>query len=231
MLENENISSGSDDEDVRKEAKHKGKASFHTWLMATAQGQDPAEYERKSQERARQKWLAYSDYVRYEEEVPADKSEISYAEGTTVSQVNFTLEDLKRLIDQRFTQEREHTRALMREEVGQVREEVDKVREEVGQMREEVGQVREEVGQIREEVGQVREEVGHVRGELIAQFSSFIENNFDPTMSKFDRRFDNIEDHQDQTDINIASLKTDVRHIRQALQIPGELAKSALRTS
>ncbi|HVQ44502.1 MAG TPA: hypothetical protein VMT30_06055 [Candidatus Saccharimonadia bacterium] len=98
-----------------------------------------------------------------------------------MSQVNFTLEDIKQLLDdrldERFTAEREHTRAMIQEGV--------------------------------------KEGTDYV----IEQFNSFIKDNFEPTMKKFDQHFDRIEDHLDHLDIDVATLRTDVRHIKQVLQI------------
>jgi hypothetical protein len=60
----------------------------------------------------------------------------------------------------------------------------------------------------------IKEGVDELRGE----FTSFIEDNFTPAMDKIDQRFDRLEDHLDRLDIDVATLRTDMRHVKQALQ-------------
>jgi len=159
------------DEEIRKEAKRKGKASFHTWLTANYFGQDPEEYARRSEQRYREKVLAYSDYVRYDDVVHADHTEIINAGGATLAEPTLTIENIKQL----FIEEREHTQTAVQESAK----------------------------------------------ELAVQFQSFIEDNFNPTMARIDQRFDDLDDRVDRLTGDVAELRLDVRHVKQALRTRG----------
>jgi hypothetical protein len=128
-----------------------------------------------------------------------------------VPQVDFTLEDVKNVIDerlearlQRFKQEfKVEFRAELKEELDQrfVAE-----REYTRQL------VREEV---KSEVSQQFD--NFVRTE----FRSFIDDNFTPAMERLDRRFDRLEDRTDQMAGDVAELRVDTRHLKQAFRTRG----------
>src|SRR5438477_470845 len=70
---------------------------------------------------------------------------------------------------------------------------------------------------VREEV---RSEVGQQFDNFVqGEFKSFIEDSFDPAVNSIERHFESMEDHLDRLDIEVANLKTDMRHVKQVLQI------------
>ena len=64
----------------------------------------------------------------------------------------------------------------------------------------------------------VKEEVSAEVGSLRAEYQSFINDNFNPTMEHIDERFDTMEDRVDRLAGDMAELRVDVRHLKQVVR-------------
>jgi hypothetical protein len=113
--------------------------------------------------------------------------------------VDFTLEDITRVIDERlerrlderFLAEREYTKNFVYKTVNEA----------------------------------VQKGMDHVT----AQFQSFIDDNFNPAMEAIDERFNHLEDRVDRLAVDTANLRIDMRHVKQALRTHGLLLSTDAR--
>jgi tRNA(Phe) wybutosine-synthesizing methylase Tyw3 len=53
------------------------------------------------------------------------------------------------------------------------------------------------------------------------EFKSFIDDNFTPAIERIDQRFDRLEDRVDRLAGNVAELRVDTRHLKQAFHAHG----------
>ncbi|MDB5178514.1 MAG: hypothetical protein JWN01_457 [Patescibacteria group bacterium] len=123
--------------------------------------------------------------------------------------VDFTLEDIKKVIDEgldeRFIAEREHTAQMLQLE-----------RQHTGQLLRAERQHTEQMFQV--ERGHTRHMIQESTNQVLEQFQSFIDENFNPAMQAVDDHFDHIEDRLDRLEGDSAIVRTDLRHIKQVLR-------------
>ena len=67
-------------------------------------------------------------------------------------------------------------------------------------------------------IDQIKELFVEEREHTREMIQSFIDNNFDPAMETIDAKFEHIDDHLDRLDIEVVTLRTDVRQIKRYLR-------------